>query len=151
MLRSAIKLHKIGVKFISTNPSKRTTESISISKRDDYYKNLGDSGEKDLLKPPRWHEALPYDSIPGPKPLPLIGNMWRFMPYIGQFSNMPQKDIYQTLKNEYGNIVMLKGIPGRNPMVLVFDVNDMETALRNEGAFPIRTILADSLGYYRLK
>ena len=29
--------------------------------------------------------AKPYESIPGPKPLPLIGNVWRFLPYIGKY------------------------------------------------------------------
>jgi len=25
----------------------------------------------------------PYSEIPGPKPIPLLGNTWRFLPYIG--------------------------------------------------------------------
>lgn len=36
-----------------------------------------DVGEKDLL-PHR-----PYSEIPGPKPIPLLGNTWRFLPYLG--------------------------------------------------------------------
>ena len=28
--------------------------------------------------------AKPYEAIPGPKPLPIIGNIWRFLPYIGK-------------------------------------------------------------------
>lgn len=31
-----------------------------------------------------WNRALPYEAIPGPTPLPLLGNTWRFIPYIGQ-------------------------------------------------------------------
>lgn len=26
---------------------------------------------------------LPFDDIPGPKPLPIIGNFWRFLPVVG--------------------------------------------------------------------
>lgn len=28
--------------------------------------------------------GIPYEFIPGPKPLPLVGNSWRFLPYIGE-------------------------------------------------------------------
>jgi hypothetical protein len=31
-----------------------------------------------------WGTAKPYEEIPGPKPLPIIGNFWRFLPYIGK-------------------------------------------------------------------
>lgn len=27
--------------------------------------------------------AKPYSEVPGPRPLPLIGNTWRFIPFIG--------------------------------------------------------------------
>jgi hypothetical protein len=30
-----------------------------------------------------WDYARPFEDIPGPKPLPIIGNTWRFIPYIG--------------------------------------------------------------------
>lgn len=32
-----------------------------------------------------WNDALPYTDIPGPKPLPFIGNSWRFLPYFGKY------------------------------------------------------------------
>ena len=34
-------------------------------------------------RPEEWDYAKPFDDIPGPKPLPVIGNAWRFIPYIG--------------------------------------------------------------------
>lgn len=30
-----------------------------------------------------WKNAKPYSEMPGPKPLPLVGNTWRFIPFIG--------------------------------------------------------------------
>jgi len=30
-----------------------------------------------------WEYAKSFEDIPGPKPLPIIGNMWRFIPYLG--------------------------------------------------------------------
>jgi hypothetical protein len=31
-----------------------------------------------------WDSAKPFEDIPGPKPLPIIGNAWRFIPHIGK-------------------------------------------------------------------
>jgi hypothetical protein len=33
--------------------------------------------------PEEWEYAKPFEDIPGPKPLPIIGNVWCFIPYIG--------------------------------------------------------------------
>lgn len=30
-----------------------------------------------------WSRCRPYSEIPGPKPMPLLGNTWRFIPFIG--------------------------------------------------------------------
>jgi hypothetical protein len=35
-------------------------------------------------RPEEWNNAKPFEDIPGPKPLPIIGNTWRFIPYIGK-------------------------------------------------------------------
>lgn len=32
-----------------------------------------------------WKAAVPYEMMPGPKPWPILGNNWRFIPYIGMF------------------------------------------------------------------
>jgi len=34
-------------------------------------------------RPEEWGYAKPFEDIPGPKPLPIIGNIWRFIPYLG--------------------------------------------------------------------
>ena len=33
-------------------------------------------------RPVDWDYAKSFEEIPGPKPLPIIGNGWRFIPYI---------------------------------------------------------------------
>ena len=35
------------------------------------------------VRPEEWEYAKPFEGIPGPKPLPIIRNMWRFISYIG--------------------------------------------------------------------
>jgi hypothetical protein len=34
-------------------------------------------------RPEDWDYAKPFEDIPGPKPLPIVGNTWRFIPYLG--------------------------------------------------------------------
>lgn len=34
-----------------------------------------------------WKSAVPYELMPGPKPWPILGNNWRFLPYIGMLKN----------------------------------------------------------------
>ncbi|XP_025833179.1 probable cytochrome P450 49a1 [Agrilus planipennis] len=47
-------------------------------------------GQEAASKPDNWDNAKPFSEIPGPKPLPLLGNMWRFIPVIGDFSGTDQ-------------------------------------------------------------
>lgn len=94
MLRKYPKLRTIGVKYISTNLPKRSTDALNVAKKDEYYKNLTE--EKNDVKPPGWDAALPFESIPGPKPLPIIGNLFRFLPFIGEYYNVPIRQLYQS-------------------------------------------------------
>jgi hypothetical protein len=34
-------------------------------------------------RPEEWDYAKPFEDIPVPKPLPIIGNTWRFIPFLG--------------------------------------------------------------------
>lgn len=45
-------------------------------------------------------EGIPYQYVPGPKPLPILGNSWRFIPFIGKliFGLL----IYHELRNLFG-------------------------------------------------
>lgn len=50
----------------------RSTATISIPDFEKYE-------EEDVVVYPK-----PYSEVPGPKELPLIGNAWRFAPFIGE-------------------------------------------------------------------
>ena len=34
-------------------------------------------------RPEEWDYAKSFEDIPGPKPLPIVGNTWRFIPFLG--------------------------------------------------------------------
>ena len=76
--------------FMSTN-----AETAAFENKLEHYKNLHALETTDA-KPQVWDEAKPFDSIPGPKPLPIIGNMWRFaVPIFGDFYGKDFVDIHR--------------------------------------------------------
>lgn len=46
---------------------------------------LDEFPETRSLEDMEWRRSEPYSKVPGPTPLPLLGNNWRFLPYIGMF------------------------------------------------------------------
>ncbi|KAF4531647.1 hypothetical protein B566_EDAN006578, partial [Ephemera danica] len=93
------------------------------------------------------YEPQPYSEIPGPKPLPFIGNGWRFLPVIGPYSTDNQKWTAD-IREKYGNLVKISNIPGRKDLVFVFDPVDAENVYRHEGPWPRRFII-ECFQYYR--
>ncbi|GJQ77283.1 putative cytochrome P-450 [Trypoxylus dichotomus] len=95
-----------------------------------------------------WRNALPYSKVPGPRALPVLGNNWRFIPYIGpcQIENIDKvsKDLYA----EYGSIVKIDKLFGRPDMLFVFDPDEIEKVFRQEDLMPHRPSMP-SLNYYK--
>ncbi|KAI2474211.1 hypothetical protein C4B38_000277, partial [Diabrotica virgifera virgifera] len=56
-----------------------TAPASTATNRDNFYQNIA-GAQNDDTNPEGWENAKPFDSIPGPKPLPVLGNMWRFFP-----------------------------------------------------------------------
>lgn len=69
---------------------RRCTESFSFIKK--CYSTVVVNKKSDFTEV-GFENAKPFDSIPGPKPLPIIGNLWRFFPGIGTYSGLGQQEL----------------------------------------------------------
>ncbi|XP_012223918.2 probable cytochrome P450 49a1 [Linepithema humile] len=101
-----------------------------------------DAGEQETLR----HRS--YSAIPGPKPMPLLGNTWRFLPYLGNFDIQTIDKLSRKLHAQYGDIVKIEGLLGRPDMVFVYDANEIERIFRREEKMPHRPSMP-SLDYYK--
>lgn len=54
-----------------------------------------------------WSLARPYSEVPGPTPLPLIGNTWRLLPVVGQYQVSDLARVSQILYDRYGKVSLL--------------------------------------------
>ncbi|KAK9872098.1 hypothetical protein WA026_016143 [Henosepilachna vigintioctopunctata] len=95
-----------------------------------------------------WNSAIPYEKIPGPKALPLIGNTWRFLPFVGGFQIEHIDKVCKSLYGKYGKIVKLEGLIGRPDMLFLFDPDLIERVFRQEDSMPFRPSMP-SLAYYK--
>ncbi|XP_047507919.1 probable cytochrome P450 49a1 [Pieris napi] len=89
-----------------------------------------------------------WEEVPGPKPLPLLGNTWRFIPYIGGYSVEHVDKVCMSLRQQYGKCVKIAGLLGRPDMLFVFDAGEVERVFRSEDAAPHRPPMP-SLNYYK--
>ncbi|CAB3359763.1 Hypothetical predicted protein [Cloeon dipterum] len=90
----------------------------------------------------------PYSSIPGPRALPLLGNSWRFLPFVGTYKIEEVHKTSQHLYEQFGPIVKLSNILGRPDMVFLFDADEIERVFRSEELMPLRPSMP-SLNYYK--
>ncbi|XP_047121731.1 probable cytochrome P450 301a1, mitochondrial, partial [Schistocerca piceifrons] len=84
------------------------------------------------------HRPRPYSEVPGPKPLPIIGNTWRVLPVVGQFSVADLARVSRDLHDQYGDVVRLAGLVGRPDLLFVYDADEIERVYRHEGSTPFR-------------
>ncbi|GFT88891.1 probable cytochrome P450 49a1 [Nephila pilipes] len=88
-----------------------------------------------------------FDEMPGPKPLPFIGNLWRYFPVIGNYSFERLHKTYAKMYEEYGPIVKEK-VFGDRILVHAFKPDDMWKVYDSCGNIPIR-ISHRALAKYR--
>ncbi|XP_026271774.2 probable cytochrome P450 49a1 [Frankliniella occidentalis] len=92
----------------------------------------------------------PYQDIPGPPGLPVIGNTWRFLPIIGQYRLGELDRAMQDLHQRYGRLARLGGLLGHPDLLFVFDPDLIEQVFRaeDEDALPCRPAMP-SIHYYK--
>uniref|UniRef100_A0A182Y367 Uncharacterized protein n=1 Tax=Anopheles stephensi TaxID=30069 RepID=A0A182Y367_ANOST len=95
----------------------------------------------------RLEDARPYSEVPGPKPLPILGNTWRVFPIIGQYKISDVAMISFLLHRDYGRIVRLGGLIGRPDLLFVYDCDEIEKVYRNEGPTPFRPSMPSLVKY----
>nr|XP_029732297.1 probable cytochrome P450 301a1, mitochondrial [Aedes albopictus]XP_029732298.1 probable cytochrome P450 301a1, mitochondrial [Aedes albopictus]XP_029732299.1 probable cytochrome P450 301a1, mitochondrial [Aedes albopictus] len=91
--------------------------------------------------------ARPYSEVPGPKPLPILGNTWRVFPIIGQYKISDVAMISFLLHEHFGRIVRLGGLIGRPDLLFVYDADEIEKVYRNEGPTPFRPSMPSLVKY----
>lgn len=107
-------------------------------------------------------DVKPFNSIPGPKSLPLIGTLWMYLPVFGKIISqesdfieinhryyinrefyLGKYDFYRLHRSgflklkDFGPLVREEIAPGI-PLVWVFKPEDIETVYRCEGQYPQR-------------
>ncbi|KAL6260930.1 hypothetical protein P5V15_008458 [Pogonomyrmex californicus] len=93
--------------------------------------------------------ARPVEEIPGPKALPLLGNWFRFLPYIGEYGRVKSvKTHLRMMRDKYGDIVKLDKLAIGRTMIFLFAPELCEKLFRLDGQRPMR-IAMHSLLYYR--
>ena len=91
--------------------------------------------------------VIPFHEIPGPKGLPIIGNLWRYLPVVGEYDMERLDEIGRLNYKRYGPIVR-ENVFGKFNIVHLFDPNDMQSLFRAEGRWPERRSHR-ALGQYR--
>ncbi|XP_014227712.1 probable cytochrome P450 49a1 [Trichogramma pretiosum] len=83
-------------------------------------------------------DARPYSEMPGPTPIPILGNTWRFIPFIGDYKISEVDKVSRRLHEEYGDVVRLGGLLNRPDMVFLYDADEIERIFRQEERMPHR-------------
>ncbi|CAB3372378.1 Hypothetical predicted protein [Cloeon dipterum] len=99
-------------------------------------------------KPAEWLAARPFEEIPGPKKLPIIGTKYMFLPGLRKYDFSDLTETHREIRKDYGDIVRFSGLEPRRDMVMIYNADDVETVFRNEGIWPERPSLR-CLKYFR--
>ncbi|XP_068147527.1 probable cytochrome P450 49a1 isoform X1 [Drosophila tropicalis] len=90
----------------------------------------------------------PYSEVPGPYPLPLIGNSWRFAPIIGTYKISDLDKVMHELHVNYGKMAKVGGLIGHPDLLFVFDGDEIRNIFKKEETMPHRPSMP-SLRHYK--
>uniref|UniRef100_A0A182Q8U9 Cytochrome P450 n=1 Tax=Anopheles farauti TaxID=69004 RepID=A0A182Q8U9_9DIPT len=93
---------------------------------------------------PEWDNALPFEKIPTPS---LLGFLKEFGPF-GPYKNATMYDLHRRMREMFGPLILMKGMFGREDIVMTFEPEDFEKVFRSEGLWPRRTGM-DAFVYFR--
>lgn len=82
-------------------------------------------------------DARPFEDIPGPRSLPIIGTLYLYLPFIGKYSLNRLHHTGIKKLQEFGPIVRER-LVGNVTLLLLFDPQDIETMYSVEGRYPMR-------------
>lgn len=85
--------------------------------------------------PEEYAVAKPFSQVPGPSALNM---MWNMLAPGGKYRGCGLKQLQQLISSEYGKVVKFPGMFGRDPIVMLYDANEVEKVFRNEGQWPDR-------------
>jgi len=99
----------------------------------------------EIRNDPEWLQAKPFEEIPKANILSLFAKS--ALPG-GKYKNLEMMEMIDALRQDYGNIIFLPGMMGRDGLVMTHNPKDFEVVFRNEGVWPFRPG-SDILRYHR--
>lgn len=113
----------------STTAASTGTEDIIFPEQEPHIRSIFEH---------EFENVKPYSEVPGPKPIPILGNTWRLLPIIGQYQISDVARISFLLHEMFGEIVALRGLVGRPDLLFLFNADEIEKVYRQEGPTPFR-------------
>ncbi|XP_052899594.1 probable cytochrome P450 12a5, mitochondrial [Anopheles moucheti] len=127
---------------IPSNPLQFELREVDCAKR---FQSTVATATKDFIDP-EWESAKPYKTIPSPK----LMSFAKEFKEGGRYYDLTGADLYSRWRDDYGELMRIKGMFGRADIVLTFRPEDFEKVFRTEGVWPIRRS-SETLSYYRKK
>lgn len=125
-IRSAIIRSTIIRKASSVEASERHWFNTKyFTEKEAFLKSHFNAVLKDSAAPPEgWEKALPFKRIPGPKPLPLVGNLVRFAKW--QMDGLTLNEIHTKLRDAYGPFCLVQKLVKNEDWLFIFTAKDAE-------------------------